>query len=180
MPSRDRVAGSSREESPMTRLSRGFAPFCLLAGLFVCLCSAPGRGSPEARAAIEAAYQKTCEAANLRFIDGIVSLRHDDFEAFAPDGKSLDLFGERDRYTRLFDSALSISKTYRILSFQMTAPGQAKCEVHEIYEIVKLDAAGRERPFFFESLSKDHWLETPRGWRIKATYVTRQRAGPRE
>lgn len=142
--------------------------------VFLHLLALPGYCS-NARQAIEAAYDKTCEAAALKFVDGIRSVRAPRFEAYNPDGKLVDLVWERNRYDRLLQTALSVKKTVKILSFQQADDTHATCRVQEIYSMSRMDPiTARPIPVLFESISDDEWVLTRRGWRLQRSRVRQQ------
>lgn len=126
-----------------------------------------------ARKAIQASYDKTCEAAGLKFIDGVWSVRTRDFKAFDPAGNSVNLDFERDRYQRLLAPALSVKKTAKILSFEQLDDSNVSCSVQEVY-VVEYTAPGKPVKVVWESRSQDRWLKTKRGWRISESRVTHQ------
>ncbi len=129
----------------------------------------------DARQAIQAAYDKTCEAAALKFVDGIRSIRTARFEAYNPDGKLVDLVWERNRYDRLLSTALSVKKTVKILSFRQEDADHVTCRVQEIYTMKRINPISNNPiQVLFESISDDEWVATSRGWRIQRSRVRQQ------
>lgn len=146
----------------------------LKALLMAALLTLPGQCA-DARQAIQAAYEKTCEAAALKFVDGIRSIRAPKFEAFNPDGKMVDLVWERNRYDRLLSTALSVKKTVKMLSFQQVDDSRALCRVQEIYTMSRMNPiTGKPIPVLFESISDDEWVLTRRGWKLQRSRVKQQ------
>lgn len=129
----------------------------------------------DARQAIQAAYDKTCEAAALKYVDGIRSIRTPRFEAYNPDGKLVDLVWERNRYNRLLSTSLSVTKSAKILSFNQVDANHVTCKVREVYTLKRLNPlTGKQVPVVFESISDDEWVETKRGWKLQCSRVRKQ------
>lgn len=129
----------------------------------------------EARQAIQSAYDKTCEAAALKFVDGIRSIRTPRFEAYNPDGKLVDLVWERNRYDRLLATSLSVTKSAKVISFHQIDDTHATCRVREVYTLKRLNpVTGKHVPVVFESISDDEWVSTDRGWRLQRSRVRKQ------
>lgn len=127
------------------------------------------------RQAIQAAYDKTCEAAALKFVDGIRSIRTPRFEAYNPDGKLVDLVWERNRYARLLATSLSVTKSAKILSFNRVDETHVTCKVREVYTLKRLNPlTGKQVPVIFESISDDEWVATKRGWKLQCSRVRKQ------
>ncbi len=143
--------------------------------LFMMFLWPPPALSQDARQAVQAAYDKTCEAASLKFIDGIRSIRTPRFEAYNPDGKLVDLVWERNRYDRLLSTSLSVSKSAKILSFTQLDSNHATCKVREVYTMKRLNPlTGKQVPVVFESISDDEWVLTKRGWKLQRSRVRKQ------
>ena len=70
--------------------------------------SQPLTAEENAHKSVRAAYERAIQAAELKYIDGILSVRAKNFQAFGVNGRAVDFKRERVSLERLLGPALSI------------------------------------------------------------------------
>jgi hypothetical protein len=128
---------------------------------------------PEAK--VKQAYEATCLAASRMFVDGILSVRAMDFEAFDAKGHRVDGPFERTRYRNLFERALSVKKKAIVSNFKLLNPKSAQCEVHEI-DVFEIEEPRVKEPstWTLDSRSKDSWALVDGKWKLKQSHILDQ------
>ncbi|HEY4002598.1 MAG TPA: hypothetical protein VGO93_27240 [Candidatus Xenobia bacterium] len=137
------------------------------------LLAGTARAGMTSRQAIERAYATQAEAASLRFVPGMLSIRTPDFQAFDPDGHAVDLAGERQQYQRLLEQAVQVTDAVHVLAFRPMGAERAFCQAQETLDLVQLTDC---TPVLqrFTALSVDEWVLTPRGWKLRRSRVLNQ------
>jgi hypothetical protein len=128
-----------------------------------------------ARSDIESQYAKACQAARLKFADGLLSIRTPDYQSFAANGQAMDLRGERSRYLNLFATALQVQETIDIKAFHQFDARHARCQTHDVLQVVYLGEDHTPVLWTVEGVAQDDWLKTSAGWRQKATHLNDQK-----
>jgi hypothetical protein len=141
------------------------------------MIAGPAFGAPTddtVRAAIQFAYDKEAEAASLKYVNGMLSVRTRDFQAFSY-GNQMDLRDERAQLMGLMSSAMSASESTRILGLHRVDANHASCRIHQEITVVSLErVTGTPMAVTVETESQDEWLNTPRGWRETECHMSRQ------
>ena len=127
-------------------------------------------GSPSlAQTAIEAAYQKSCIAAKLKYVDGVFSIRSDDFR-YVGRSRYVSPTLVRSTLEDYFSRALRVREDKKILSFKMLAPTRVRCEVKDILEVVVPTTLPKPpMVHVFECNSIDEWTKTRETWELTAS-----------
>ena len=165
-------------------LSRCRGNLTLGIGLWLLLFNSPisyAQSPADARKAIEAAYQKAAEAARLKFIDGIFSVRAPIFSGYGANGQRVDPAKERALLEQLLIPALSIKETTRIVSFRQDSGASATCKVQDVLEIVTHNPTSRQPILMvLKTDSTDEWALTSKGWRQTTNRVHKQSLDSRQ
>ena len=128
-----------------------------------------------ARVGIESSYARVSEAAELMFVDGIVSVRMPGFSVTAPNGKTMDLSVERGRFRELFNGALQVKMSTDILSIDREDATSAVCTVQHKMVVEKLDPIKREAyTLVFDTRSQDEWKRDKLGWRKWKAHILQE------
>ena len=118
---------------------------------------------------IENAYKKAARALELKFLDGLFSLRDWNFEAYNQRGQGVDLVAERQRFIDLFKAAQSATERDTVSAFRQIDAGNAECEVHQLIEVKSASGVLK-----LDSRVRDRWVLTKRGWRIRSSRILKQ------
>jgi hypothetical protein len=141
------------------------------------LCAA----APTPRQSVEAAYKRAALAAKLKFVEGLLSNRADEYRLFTRDGRQVDLTRERQRFNDLFAPALRVRLDTTILSFDVSQPDRAICGVRQLLRVENLNHETQQRDTTaITTLATDTWIKTSEGWRILATQAHSQATGAGE
>jgi hypothetical protein len=125
---------------------------------------------------IKDAYQATCEAARLMYVDGLFSNRAPDHVVYDPKGTRVPFsLSEEARYQNLFDRSLSVTKRATVFAFKQLSPTTAQCEVHEV-DIFEVIEPRRQEPvhLVIDSSTRDDWVLLDGKWKIKTSHVLKQ------
>jgi hypothetical protein len=129
-----------------------------------------------ARAAIEAEYHRVCEAASLKFIDGILLCRSPLFKELSTIGQPQDLVQERKNMQQLFSAALTVDETIQVLSFSQKDAHHASCRVQDVLDVLSLDPETREPVrVIVASTAQDDWVGDGSGWQEQCRRIIDQR-----
>ena len=155
-----------------------FARVALIALLGGILLGGPSLATtPDARTLIQAAYDKSAQAASLRFLTGALSIRAAGFVATGLSGERLDQREQKAALERLFAMSLNIDESIKLLSFTQKSPTQAECTLTDTLSFTLLDPKTRkENILHLESNSRDEWISTRRGWRLASSSLLQQKS----
>lgn len=126
---------------------------------------------------LSAAYVKASRAAQLKYLEGIYSIRGPEFEVIQPDGRKADLALERSQQAHLLSSSLKIREKTVVKSVEMRGPNSARCRVEFLTEFTMLDSASA-KPYVLklDTLCEDDWTKGDKGWLQSRSRVLRQGA----
>ncbi len=125
--------------------------------------------------AIQAAYQKACTAAALKYMDGIFSVRTANFVAFTMDGHKVNLQKDRAAIEKIILNALNVKQSSNIQEFKLLDSRHAQCRTRDYLEVRTVDTVEKHVvDFSVETVSKDEWILTKRGWRQTSSRVLEQ------
>lgn len=125
---------------------------------------------------IKQAYYKATKGAELKFLDGQLSMRHKDFRLTDQDGHAVDLRMERIRLGKLYAMALEVKETASVRSLQIVGGTRARCKVqyHTEFFVVENPTA-KPALLTMDSECEDEWTLTPKGWKQSSSHITQQR-----
>lgn len=106
---------------------------------------------------LETAYARAAFGAELKFLDGLLANRADDFKLYGPDGAPQDLRLERMAFAQLFAASARVKLETRILSCQAKA-GEARASVEQVLSFERVDEqSGKLYTQVFRTRSTDRW-----------------------
>ncbi|MHB2016717.1 MAG: hypothetical protein ACYCW6_07195 [Candidatus Xenobia bacterium] len=144
--------------------------------LLVVGCMLPLYATPadDAQQAIRAAYDRCQEAAELRFVEGMLSDRTPDFQAQDPRGKPLNLRFERRRLRSMLNRALTVHDSTHIDNFSCSDGKHAMCHIRDDFELLMPAPDNSFLHYTIHSVCEDNWLLTSEGWRLRKTRIVQQ------
>ena len=134
---------------------------------FILLCSGLVWADP--RALISQAYVRSNRAMELKFPDGVYSIRSPKYRLLDPDGVQLDMEIERSRLEQLLRPALKVEEQSKILTFRQQGD-KAHCLVRYVTTIRGLNKVNLR----FDTDCEDDWVLLGSGWKLDRTVVTKQ------
>ncbi|MFO0886580.1 MAG: hypothetical protein U0894_20765 [Pirellulales bacterium] len=144
---------------------------------FLCLLVGVAAADPPNMVGIKKAYEKAALGARFKFVEGMLSSRGDGYILIGTDGRRVDLSMERDRFRQLFLGANRVQLYTQILSSR-EAQNEVVCSVKQLLKVEVADSkTGRLNTAGVTTLSDDHWVSTPQGWKIKWCQVHSQSLG---
>jgi hypothetical protein len=144
---------------------------CTLAAGFICLL--PGTSLADPRREIESAYQRLSRAWNLKYVDGIMSVRTPQFRLIDTEGSLISEDVERQRLESLFGSSLSVSDQVKILDFRPEGSGTVVCRVSYLARSRRMTKDPKQLVLWtFEQNSQDSWKYLDGKWKMYQCRVT--------
>ena len=137
--------------------------------------SQPSTAEENAHKSVRAAYERAIQAAELKYIDGILSVRAKNFQAFGVNGRAVDSKRERVSLERLLGPALSIREKSDIVSFKEKDPTHVVCQVHDVIRVVM--PAPQPRPpaeLVIDTQCTDEWQKIGNTWKQISNRIQRQ------
>jgi len=131
-------------------------------------------GWADARSEIERAYLRSSKAMGLKYLDGVFSIRTQDYQVSDPDGVVIAGPVERGRLERLLMPALKVRESAKILSFRQQG-STAYCRTQFATSFVLLDTV-KNKPVTLEldSLLEDEWVLQGKSWMLRRSKVLHQ------
>jgi ketosteroid isomerase-like protein len=122
------------------------------------------RARPDARAGVEAAYERLGEAIRRNDLPAILALQAPDFTSLNPNGERFD-YAAMEAYSRRLTSAVDSVTHIRNRIRELTLRGDtAVADVcQEFSRIQRID--GTPRRVDTSALQTESWLRGPEGWR---------------
>ena len=148
---------------------------CLKTVLVFGVLLAPRACLAAPREEIESAYARSSLALQLKYLDGVASIRAPGYRLISSEGLNLDLDIERRRLGQLLAPVLRASESTSLLQFTPLSPERAKCRVRYVTVLVSMDqVTQRELRQTIVTECLDDWrLFGPR-WLLVATRVVKQ------
>ena len=140
--------------------------------IFAMACALSVGAGP--RHSIEQAYQKSSEAMELKFFEGVRSIRSPDYELYDVDGHKTVPAVEQARLERAFGQSLSVREAFQILDFRPQGKAMV-CTVRYQTDFRVLDPVD-ERPVNLQMVTtcQDRWMLFHQDWRLKRSRITHQ------
>jgi hypothetical protein len=137
--------------------------------ILILVSSVGAFANPDPRRAIQAEYDRACQAASLKFIAGMELCLAPGFVETSAVGQKLEPIRERHRLEQIFATALSVKETIQVGTFRQIDAHHAQCTVDDVIDIVSLDHVKRQPArVVWESKGQDDWAEGPDGWQKTA------------
>lgn len=152
----------------------------VFAGALLCLIVSVAGQASDLKTDFEKAYRRAAFAAELKYVEGMLSNRAEDYELYTPGGNLLDLSIERTRFQSLMEPATRVQFETKILRCDPLGNDKAICYVEQFLRVESTDKTGQLETAVVHTWSKDLWVATPRGWRIQKSKVIRQEYGKSE
>lgn len=124
---------------------------------------------------VELAYARSTLAMQLKYLDGVASIRSPDYRLVSAEGLNLDLDVERFRLDRLLGPALRVNESVSILQFTSLSPERAQSRVRYVTVLVLMDPVAKKetrRTVVTECL--DEWRLLGSRWLLAMTRVVKQ------
>lgn len=153
----------------------------ILAGL-ASACWGQGVTPESDRRAILKTYDIAIQAAKLKYLDGVLSIRLGKYQIFNSKGVSLSLDAERGQVANLFLEANRVRLSIPVESFRSLDANTVICKVRHKFEVESLNkSSAGMRTTIYETRVWDEWRRTSAGWRLASTTLagpqTRQSGG---
>lgn len=135
---------------------------------------ASGTWAQNLTAELRSSYYKLTRAANLRYLDGMVSLRAPEFVLFDQDGNRVDLAVERARAERYLAQSIALDERSELRQCQPVGPQRVRCRVRYQAQFRVLDSDGKAQPRVIQSECQDLWEKRRGKWWLLQTRVLSQ------
>jgi hypothetical protein len=127
--------------------------------------------------AIQLQYDKMCQAARHRFLDGILSVRAPSYVAYNALGHAMGRQQELENLGGALKKAASVDEAVKILDCRMVGATEAQLTVHDLMQFLwPGDLAAGRAPIMVETLSRDTWVYGTGGWRLQTSRILSQRS----
>lgn len=135
---------------------------------------------PDQEREIKLVFDREAVAAELKFVDGMLSHRTRDYELYDPKGKLVDLSLEKMRFGGMFESALRVQLDTKILKCVAVSADSADCYVEQSLNTEYLTQANRLYVSTLRTVSRELWVNTGTSWRVRRCQVFSQTLGEGE
>lgn len=128
------------------------------------------------RESIEAAYQRTYQAAALKYLYGMQAHRAATFRAYDADGLEVDLEKEQLWLRGYLRQAIEVKEDGRLLSFRQLDARTVDCTVLDTIEFLRLTDSTKRTKVITRVVtrSKDRWRLTADGWKQTECRLVKQ------
>lgn len=149
--------------------------------VLIILLALPLWAQPDAQQMIQAGYKRAATAVRLKYLDGILCNRGDDFVLCNPRGQQMDLGAERQRFQALLSNATRAGLRTKILEFHSLGAGRIGCLIEqELLVEIYNQRSHQLEVTDIRTQSEDVWAKVGNGWKIQACRVLSQSTLPGE
>lgn len=148
---------------------------CSLSLVSVAVLLWVSRASATPRDEVEAAYARSALAMQLKYLDGVASIRAPGYRLVSSEGLNLDLEVERSRLDLLLGPVLRVTESVLILQFTPLSPERAQSRVRYVTVLVSMDpVAKKEVRRTVVTECQDEWRMLGSRWLLFFTRVVKQ------
>ncbi len=106
--------------------------------LSVCAGILPAQARPVSREEIQQAYTRAALGAEIKFVDGLLANRAENYVVFAPDGARQDLSVERERFAQFFQLGTRVKLDTKIVDYKFQG-NHAGAVVDQVLQVEMAD-----------------------------------------
>jgi ketosteroid isomerase-like protein len=128
-----------------------------------------------ARDAIQAAYNRCDEAYQYKFLDGILSIRTDDYQVLTQSGQRLPPRQEIATLQRILRAATKITAKDDIVEcVEGTNQTRVRVSGHTVLWFPASNTKKPRTPMTIDTLEDDVWVKKGDQWKVQSSVVTKQ------